>query len=155
MAKVQESIDVNVPLSQAYNQWTQFEEFPRFMSGVDSVSQLDETTVHFRTDIAGIKRDFNARIIDQVPDERITWESVDEPHNSGIVSFQALSPTDTRVSVDVTWEPDSAVERVGASLHLDDRQIKNDLQRFKEFIEGREVETGAWRGTIADGKVED
>lgn len=155
MANVQESVDVAVPLSQAYNQWTQFKEFPRFMSGVESVSQIDDTTVQFKTDIAGVRRDFKARIMDQVPDERIHWESVEGPQNSGTISFEPISATETRVTVNLTWEPETAVERVGASLHLDDRQVKHDLQRFKEFIEGREVETGAWRGSVAGGEVEE
>ncbi|MBT2512958.1 SRPBCC family protein [Arthrobacter sp. ISL-30] len=155
MANVQESVDVNVPLSQAYNQWTQFEEFPRFMSGVESVSQIDDTTVQFKTDIAGVRRDFKARIIEQIPDERIHWESVEGPQNSGTISFEPLSATETRVNVDLTWEPESALEKLGASLRLDDRQVKDDLQRFKAFIEGREVETGAWRGSVEGGEVEE
>lgn len=155
MANVRQSIDVTVPLSQAYNQWTQFKEFPRFMSGIESVEQIDDATVRFTADIAGVRRVFDARIMEQVPDERITWQSLEGPQNSGTVSFEAVNPTETRVTVDLTWEPESAIERVGASLHLDERQVKNDLQRFKEFIEGREVETGAWRGRVSDGEVED
>jgi uncharacterized membrane protein len=154
MATVLESIDVNVPLSQTYNQWTQFEEFPRFMEGVESVRQIDDTTVHFTTEVAGIRREFDARITEQVPDDTISWESIDGPRNSGTISFRPLSSTETRVTVNLTWEPQTALEHVGASAHLDDRQVKKDLEHFKEFIEGREVETGAWRGNITDGKVE-
>ncbi|MBB6405644.1 SRPBCC family protein [Arthrobacter sp. AZCC_0090] len=154
MATVLESVDVNVPLSQTYNQWTQFEEFPRFMDGVESVRQVDETTVHFTTDIVGVHREFDARITAQVPDDTISWESTDSPHNTGTVSFRPLSATETRVTVTMTWEPETALERLGASTHFDDRQVKKDLQHFKEFIEGREVETGAWRGTITGGEVE-
>src|SRR5690242_265120 len=105
MATVLEVIDVNVPLSQAYNQWTQFEEFPRFMDGVESVRQIDEATVHFTTDIAGVRREFDARIIAQVPDDRISWESTDGPSNAGTISFRPLSTTETRVTVNMTWEP--------------------------------------------------
>jgi uncharacterized membrane protein len=154
MATVRESIDVNMPLSQTYNQWTQFEEFPRFMTGVESVRQVDETTVHFQTRIAGVRRGFDARILAQIPDELISWESVEGPHHSGTVTFHAVSTVETRVTVEVDWDPRTVLERAGATAHLEDRQIKKNLERFKEFIEGREVETGAWRGSIAGGKVE-
>ncbi|WLQ05126.1 SRPBCC family protein [Arthrobacter oryzae] len=151
MATVQESINVSVPLSQAYNQWTQFEDFPHFMSGVDSVRQLDDTTVHFQTSIAGVKREYDARITVQQPDQRVTWESLDEPRNAGTVWFEALNPTETKVSVELVWEPDSAVEKVGAAVGLDSRQVASDLKRFKKFIEEREVETGAWRERVSGG----
>ncbi|MCA4134188.1 SRPBCC family protein [Arthrobacter sp. M4] len=154
MANVQESIEVSVPLSQAYNQWTQFKEFPRFMSGVESVTQIDDTTVHFTMDIGGVRREFDAKIVEQIPDEKITWQSVEGPQNSGTVTFVALSATETKVTVDLTWEPESMLEKLGASLRLDDRQIQHDLRRFKEFIEGQEVETGGWRGTVTEGEVE-
>ncbi|MEO5316965.1 SRPBCC family protein [Arthrobacter sp. CC3] len=151
MATVQESINVSVPLSQAYNQWTQFEDFPHFMSGVDDVRQLDDTTVHFQTSIGGVKREYDARITVQQPDQRVTWESLDEPRNAGTVWFEALNPTETKVSVELAWEPDSAVEKVGAAVGLDSRQVASDLKRFKKFIEEREVETGAWRERVSDG----
>ncbi|OFI38108.1 cyclase [Arthrobacter sp. SW1] len=154
MATVHESIRVNVPLSQAYNQWTQFEEFPHFMSGIQEVRQVDEALVHFTTGMAGVRREFDARITTQVPDEKIAWESVDVPHNKGEVTFHASSPTETEVTVDLDWEPESPAERLGAGAHLDERLVKKDLRKFKEFIEGREVETGAWRGTITEGHVE-
>jgi uncharacterized membrane protein len=153
MATVQESINVSVPLSQAYNQWTQFEDFPHFMSGVDAVRQLDDTTVHFQTSVAGVKREYDARITVQQPDQRVTWESLDEPRNAGTVWFEALSPTETKVSVELAWEPDSAVEKVGAAVGLDSRQVASDLKRFKKFIEEREVETGAWRERVSDSAV--
>ncbi|MGO4653045.1 SRPBCC family protein [Arthrobacter sp. 2RAF22] len=154
MATVLESVDVNVPLTQAYNQWTQFEEFPRFMDGVESVRQLDETTVHFTTDIAGIRREFDTKITAQIPDDTISWESTDGPRNAGTISFRPLSPTETRITVTMNWEPQTTLEHLGASVHFDDRQVKKDLQHFKEFIEAREVETGAWRGSITEGEVE-
>lgn len=154
MAIVHESTEVNVPLSQAYNQWTQFEDFPRFMAGVESITQLDDTTVHFRTKIAGLQRDYDARITQQIPDERVSWESIDAPRNTGTVWFEALTPTETRVNVELTWEPDSVLERAGAAVGLDSRQVRADLQRFKEFIEGREVETVAWRASINGGEAE-
>lgn len=153
MATVQESINVNVPLSQAYNQWTQFEDFPHFMSGVDSVTQIDDTTVHFKTSIAGVKREYDATIMLQEPDNRITWESLDQPRNAGTVWFEALAPTETQVTVELVWEPDSAAENIGAAIGLDSRQVAADLKRFKKFIEEREVETGAWRESVRGGEV--
>ncbi|WP_458113550.1 SRPBCC family protein [Arthrobacter sp. R1-13] len=153
MATVQESINVNVPLSQAYNQWTQFEDFPHFMSGVDSVTQIDDTTVHFKTSIAGVKREYDAAITLQEPDNRVTWESLDQPRNAGTVWFEALGPTETQVTVELVWEPDSAAENIGAAIGLDSRQVAADLKRFKKFIEEREVETGAWRESVSGGEV--
>jgi hypothetical protein len=151
MATVQESIEVDVPLSQAYNQWTQFEDFPHFMSGVDSVTQLDDTTVHFKTSIAGVKREYDARISVQEPDQRVTWESLDEPRNAGTVWFEPIDVTRTKVSVELSWEPDTAAEKVGAAVGLDSRQVASDLKKFKTYIEERGTETGAWRGRVDDG----
>ena len=154
MATVHESVRVNVPLAQAYNQWTQFEEFPRFMSGIESVRQVDEALVHFTTGIAGVRREFDARITTQVPDERIAWESVDAPRSKGEVTFRASSATETEITVDLDWQPETPAERLGAGTRLDDRLVKRDLQKFKEFIEHRETETGAWRGSITEGHVD-
>lgn len=148
MATVQESIEVNVPLSQAYNQWTQFEAFPHFMSGVESVSQLDDTTVHFKTSIGGVRREYDARITTQEPDQRVSWESLDEPRNAGTVRFEALGDAATKVNVELSWEPDSAAEKIGAAIGLDSRQVAADLKKFKHFIEERGAETGGWRGSV-------
>ena len=155
MATVQESIEVDVPVSKAYNQWTQFEDFPRFMTGVDSVRQLDDTTVHFETSIGGIKREYDAQITVQEPDQRVTWESLNEPRNAGTVWFESLGPEQTKVTVELTWEPESAMEKVGAAVGLDSRQVASDLKKFKEFIESQGSETGAWRETVRDGEVAD
>lgn len=153
MATVQESIDVNVPVRQAYNQWTQFEDFPRFMSGVDAVRQLDDTTVHFETSIAGVKREYDAQITVQEPDQRVTWESLNEPRNAGTVWFESLGPDETKVNVELTWEPESAVEKIGAAFGLDSHQVASDLKKFKKFIESRDSETGAWRESVNEGDV--
>ncbi|WP_457972213.1 SRPBCC family protein [Arthrobacter sp. D1-17] len=153
MATVQESIEVDVPVSKAYNQWTQFEDFPRFMSGIDSVRQLDDTTVHFETTIGGVKREYDAQITVQEPDQRVTWESLNEPRNAGTVWFESLGPEQTKVNVELTWEPDSAMEKIGAAVGLDSRQVSSDLKKFKEFIESQGSETGAWRETVRDGEV--
>jgi hypothetical protein len=155
MATVQESIDVDVPVTKAYNQWTQFEDFPHFMSGVDAVRQLDDTTVHFETSIAGIKREYDAQITVQEPDQRVSWESLNEPRNAGTVWFESLGPGQAKVNVELTWEPDSAVENVGAALGLDSRQVASDLKKFKKFIESQDSETGAWRESVRDGDVDD
>jgi len=154
MATVQESIEVDVPVSKAYNQWTQFEDFPRFMSGVDSVRQLDDTTVHFETSIGGVKREYDAQITVQEPDQRVTWESLNEPRNAGTVWFESLGPEQTKVNVELTWEPESAMEKIGAAVGLDSRQVASDLKKFKKFIESEGSETGAWRESVRDGEVE-
>jgi ribosome-associated toxin RatA of RatAB toxin-antitoxin module len=155
MATVQESIEVDVPVSTAYNQWTQFEDFPHFMSGVDSVRQLDDTTVHFETSIAGVKRQYDAQITVQEPDQRVTWESLNEPRNAGTVWFESLGPEQTKVNVELTWEPESAMEKMGAAVGLDSRQVASDLKKFKKFIESQGSETGAWRESVHDGEVDD
>lgn len=154
MATVQESITVDVPVRQAYNQWTQFEDFPNFMSGVDAVRQLDDTTVHFETSIAGVKREYDAQITVQQPDQRVTWESLNEPRNSGTVWFESLEANQTKVNVELTWEPESAMEKLGAATGLDSRQVAADLRKFKKFIEERDTETGAWRESVSGGDVE-
>ncbi|WP_412747204.1 SRPBCC family protein [Krasilnikovia sp. MM14-A1004] len=148
MSTVTESVDVDVPVRTAYNQWTQFEDFPQFMSGVEEIRQLDETTTHWRTNIDGVKREFDARITEQLPDERVAWTSV-EGRQAGVVTFHRIDPTQTRVTVQMDFEPEGVVEQAGDKLGFLDRQVKGDLKRFKEFIEGRGgVETGAWRGEV-------
>lgn len=154
MATVQESIDVNVPVSQAYNQWTQFEDFPQFMSGVDAVRQLDDTTVHFQTSIGGVHREYDARITSQEPDRQVAWESLETPRNAGTVRFTELASAATRVDVELSWEPDTAAEKIGAAVGLDSRQVAADLGRFKAFIEGRDFETGAWRERVNGGEAD-
>ncbi len=155
MATVNQTIDVDVPVSVAYNQWTQFETFPEFMNGVDSVEQIDETALHFSTSTAGVKRDFNAQILEQVPDSLISWASIDGPRNSGVVRFEPLDPGHTRVSVQIDWEPDNFTEKAGAAVGADSLRVSADLDKFKDFIESRGHETGAWRGTVSAGDVED
>ncbi|GGC11878.1 SRPBCC family protein [Cellulomonas carbonis] len=148
MPSVQESIDVEVPLSTVYNQWTQFEDFPHFMGGVDSITQVSDTLTHWKTSIGGVDREFDAEITEQHPDERVAWTSVDGKTHAGVVTFHRLSDTTTRVMVQIDWETESLVEKAGAALGVDDRQVKKDLERFKEFIESRGVETGGWRGDV-------
>ncbi|MBT8162664.1 MULTISPECIES: SRPBCC family protein [Arthrobacter] len=155
MHTVTKAIEVEVPVSVAYNQWTQFESFPRFMSGVEDVRQIDDATLHFSTKISGVKREYNARITEQVPDTVISWESLDQPRNAGSVRFDALGPDRSGVSVTLEWEPETLTEKAGAALSADEMQVAADLDKFKDFIEDRQRETGAWRGTVggaaADG----
>ncbi|MGY4542591.1 putative membrane protein [Arthrobacter sp. UYNi723] len=150
METVEETVDVAVPVRTAYDQWTQFESFPEFMSGVESVTQLTDTTNHWVTKIGGVQREFDTEIIDQQPDERIAWRSVDGKSHAGLVSFTALDPGNTRVTVRFEWAPENFTERAGAALNLDDLQVKADLRKFKSFIESRGTETGAWRGEVDD-----
>jgi len=149
MSQVQETIDVDVPVDVAYNQWTQFEEFPRFMEGVESVTQTDDTHTHWVTSIGGVTREFDAEITEQHPDERIAWTSTggDSKH-AGVVTFHRLSESSTRVAIQIDWEPEGLAEKAGAAVGVDDRRVKGDAQRFKEFIEGRGTETGGWRGDV-------
>jgi uncharacterized membrane protein len=149
MSTVTESVDVAVPVRTAYNQWTQFEEFPRFMSGVSEIRQLDDTNTHWKTEIDGVKREFDAKITEQLPDERVAWTSTEGSKQAGVVTFHRLDDTHTRVTCQMDFEPDGVVEKAGDKLGFLDRQVKGDMKRFKEYIEGRGgVESGAWRGQV-------
>jgi uncharacterized membrane protein len=150
METVEETVDVAVPVSTAYNQWTQFESFPAFMSGVESVTQLTDTTNHWVTKIGGVQREFDTEIVEQQPDERIAWRSVDGKSHAGVVSFSRLDDRNTRVSVRFEWDPETFTEKAGAALNIDKMQVKADLRKFKDFIESRGTETGAWRGEVDD-----
>jgi uncharacterized membrane protein len=152
MTQIQQSVDVDVPVSVAYNQWTQFESFPHFMSGVESITQVDETHNHWVTNIAGMKREFDTEITEQHPDERIAWHSVSgEVKHGGVVTFHRLGDSTTRVMIQIDWEPSGTIERIGSAAHIDERQVAGDAERFKEFVESRGRETGAWRGDVEAG----
>ena len=148
MSTVTESVDVAVPVRTAYNQWTQFEEFPRFMEGVAEIRQVSDTMTHWRTEIGGVKREFDAKITEQLPDERVAWTSTEGSKQAGVVTFHRLDEGNTRVTVQMDFEPDGVVEQAGDKLGVVDRRVKGDLKRFKEFIEGRGSETGGWRGEV-------
>jgi uncharacterized membrane protein len=148
MSTVQKSIEVNVPVRTAYDQWTQFEDFPQFMEGVEQVRQISDTRTHWVTEVAGTKREFDAEITEQVPDKRIAWRAVDGPDQGGVVTFEPVGDTSTRVMVEMDFAPEGLVEKAGDALGVIDRRIMGDLDRFKEFIESRGVETGAWRGEV-------
>jgi uncharacterized membrane protein len=152
MSTVKETVEVDVPIHTAYNQWTQFEEFPNFMEGVEEVRQLDDRHNHWTTKIAGVRREFDTEIVDQLPDERVTWRTTSgDTHQKGTVRFQRLDDTHTRVELVMDVEPSGAVEKAGDMLGAIDRQIKGDMQRFKQYIEKRGGESGAWRGRIQPG----
>ncbi len=148
MAHAEKAIDVNVPLRTAYNQWTQFEEFPKFMEGVEQVEQLDDSHLRWRSKIAGKLEEWEAEISEQVPDMRIAWKSTTGMHNAGVITFHRLNDSQTRLMLQLTWEPQGAVEKIGDVLGVVQRRVKGDLERFKEFIESRHTETGAWRGEV-------
>ena len=148
MTTVTKSIDVAVPVRTAYNQWTQFESFPRFMDGVESITQTDDRHLHWRTKIGPTVREFDTEITEQHPDERVAWKSTAGPQHAGVVTFHRLGDQQTRVTIQPEWQPDGLTERAGSALNADDRQVKADLQRFKTFIESRGQETGGWRGDI-------
>ena len=149
MSTVTETVDVHVPVRTAYNQWTQFESFPQFMNGVEAVTQLDDRHTHWVTKIGGVRREFDAEITEQHPDERVAWKSVGgDVRHAGVVTFHRLGDEDTRIAVQMEWEPQGAMEKAGSALGMDERQIKADTKRFKEFIEERGAETGQWRGDV-------
>jgi uncharacterized membrane protein len=148
MSTIEQSIEVDVPVSTAYNQWTQFESFPRFMEGVERIDQVGDTMTHWVTSIGGVKREFDAKITEQHPDERVAWSSVDEPRQAGVVTFHRLSPDTTKVMVQMDFEPEGLVETAGDKLGVVKRRVKGDLERFKAFIESRGAEEGAWRGEV-------
>ena len=148
MSTVEKSIEVEVPVSTVYNQWTQFEEFPRFMQGVERVTQLDDTRLHWVAQIAGATREWDAEIVDQQPDQRIAWRSIDGAGNGGIVTFQPVSASTTRVNLQMEFEPEGLAETIGDKLGFVSKQAEGDLKRFKSFVEERGRETGAWRGEV-------
>jgi uncharacterized membrane protein len=148
MATIEKSIDVDVPVRAAYNQWTQFEEFPRFMEGVQEVKQLDDKRLLWRASIGGKEKVWEAEITEQIPDNRIAWRSRGGAHNAGVVTFHRLGDDRTRIMLQLEYEPEGVVENVGDAVGVVSARVTGDLERFKEFIESRGRETGAWRGEI-------
>jgi uncharacterized membrane protein len=152
MARVEESIDVNAPLTTAYNQWTQFEEFPKFMDGVKSVTQIDDTHLRWVAEIGGTEEQWEAEITEQQPDRKIVWRALDGHHNSGTVTFEPLGDNQTRINVVIEHETEGLTEALGSALGADSRKVKGDLERFKQVVEGLGTETGAWRGEVEQGQ---
>ncbi len=153
MAKVEQSIEVNVPVRVAYDQWTQFEDFPNFLQGVESVTQLDDTHLRWVAEVGGKREEWTAEIVQQLPDDRIEWRSTSGVSQSGIVSFEPIDENRTRIQVEFAYEPEGVVESLGSALGQDERRVKGDLERFKEFVESRGAPTGAWRGTVQEGQT--
>jgi uncharacterized membrane protein len=145
---VEQSIDVRVPISTVYNQWTQFESFPRFMEGIEEVRQLDDKHVHWRANISGQEKEWDAEITEQIPDDRVAWRSTSGAGNAGVVSFHHVGPEQTRVMLQMEYDTEGMKEKVGDMLGVAQRRIKGDLERFKDYIESRGVEEGGWRGEI-------
>jgi uncharacterized membrane protein len=147
-SKIVESIDVEVPVTEAYNQWTQFEEFPRFMEGVESVEQLDDETLRWKAEIGGVRKEWTARITEQTPDKRIAWNSTEGAANAGVVTFHRITDSTSRVALQLDYEPEGVVENLGDMVGAVSRRAQGDLERFKEYIESRGRASGAFRGTI-------
>ena len=148
MANLEKHIDVDVPVRTAYNQWTQFESFPRFMEGVERIEQVGPTDTHWVTSIGGVRREFDARITEQHPDERVAWTSVEGPRHAGVVTFHRLDPERTRVTLQMEYDPQGVVETAGDKLGVVSHRVQGDLGRFKKYIETRGAESGAWRGDV-------
>jgi uncharacterized membrane protein len=148
MSQIEESIDVDVPVRTAYDQWTQFESFPEFMGGVEKVTQASDTMTHWVISIDGVHREFDAEITEQTPDQRVAWKSVDGAGHAGVVTFHRVDDNKTRVMLQLETEPHGFLENVADKLGFLKRQASGDLERFKKFIEARGAETGAWRGEV-------
>jgi uncharacterized membrane protein len=148
VSTIEQSIDVSVPVSTTYNQWTQFEDFPHFMEGVREVRQLDDRRLRWRVDVGGKEKTWEAEITEQIPDARVAWQSTSGAKNVGVVTFHRLSPEKTRVMLQLEYDPEGVVENIGDAVGVASARVRGDLQRFKEFIEQRGRETSAWRGSI-------
>ena len=148
MSTIEKSVEVNAPIVPVYNQWTQFEEFPHFMDGVEEVSQLDDRRLHWRASFGGNTHEWDAEITEQHPEERVAWRNIDGKDNAGVVTFHRIDDETTRIMVQMDWVPEGVKEKLGDALGAADRRVEGDLERFKAFIEERGRETGAWRGEI-------
>ncbi|MEU9392912.1 SRPBCC family protein [Streptomyces sp. NPDC048324] len=152
MGKVKEAVEVAVPVHTAYNQWTQFQEFPKFMEGVEEVTQVDDTHNHWTTKIGGVRREFDTEIVDQLPDERIAWRTVGgDIKQMGMVHFESLDDMHTRVEIVMEVDSSGVAEKAADALGMVDRRVKGDMKRFKEYMEERGGETGSWRGRVTPG----
>ncbi|HWG96204.1 MAG TPA: SRPBCC family protein [Nitrospira sp.] len=149
MSVIQKSIDLNVPVRTAYNQWTQFEEFPRFMEGVEQVQQIDDKHIHWKANIGGKQEEWDAEITEQVPDQRIAWRSQQGAKNEGIIIFSPITEGKSKINLRIDYEPQGVVEKTGNAIGVVAQRVEGDLKRFKEFIESRGQETGGWRGNVS------
>jgi uncharacterized membrane protein len=151
LGSIEQSIDLDVPVKTAYDQWTQFEDFPKFMKGVKEIRQIDDTHLHWKAEIAGQVKEWDAEITEQRPDERVAWKATDGTQNAGVVTFHRLSDRQSRVMVQIEHEEDGLLDKVGSALGADTHRVKGDLERFKELVEARGGATGAWRGEVDRG----
>ncbi len=154
MESIEKTIDVDRPVRVVYNQWTQFEEFPRFMAGVKEVRQRDDTHVHWHAEIWGQDKEWDAEITEQVPDQRISWKSISGARNAGTVRFEPLGADRTRVHLAMAYEREGAAEKVGDAIGILAARVHNVLEDFKKFIEDRNYETGAWRGEVHNSQTQ-
>jgi uncharacterized membrane protein len=148
MASITESVELDVPVRTAYNQWTQFQEFPRFMEGVEDVAQLDDTHLRWRGDVGGKSEEWETEITEQIPDERVAWKTTKGTGPHGVVTFHRLEDQRSKVTVQMDYEPEGMTEKLGSAVGLDSRRVKGDLERFRDMIEERGRETGVWRGEV-------
>ena len=148
MTTIEQSIDLDVPVTTAYDQWTQFEEFPQFMEGVEEIRQLDDRRLHWVAEFGGSRHEWDAEITEQNPDERVAWRNVDGKDNAGVVTFHKLDDSRSRVMVQMDFVPEGIKEKLGDALGAADRRVQGDLQRFKELIEERGAASGGWRGEV-------
>ena len=153
MARIERTIDIAVPVSEAYDQWTQFEDFPRFMKGIEEVHQVDDRHLHWRARIGGKEEEWDAEIREQVPDQRIVWRNTSGAVNAGMVSFSDAGPGHTRVHLDLSYDPTGVIESLGDMLGFVSRRVEDDLKRYKQFLETRTSPTGAWRGELPNPHV--
>jgi ribosome-associated toxin RatA of RatAB toxin-antitoxin module len=155
MERIEKTIEVNCPVRTVYNQWTQFEDFPKFMAGVKNVRQLDDTRLHWEAEVWGKDEEWESEITEQTPDERISWRSTAGARNAGTVRFEPVGPDRTRVRLALAYEPEGVVENVGDMMGALDGQVQSSVEEFKKFIESRGRETGAWRGSVHDSEPAD
>jgi uncharacterized membrane protein len=148
MSTIEQSIELEVPVQTAYNQWTQFQDFPAFMEGVEQVQQIDERRLHWVAEFGGSRHEWDAEITEQLPDERVAWRNTDGKENAGVVTFHKLDDERSRLMVQMDWVPEGIKEKLGDALGISDRRVKGDLERFKNLIESRGRESGAWRGEV-------
>jgi len=152
METVNETIQLDVPVSTAYNQWTQFQEFPKFMDGVESVRQIDDTHLQWVAEVGGERREWQAEIVEQVPDDRIAWRAAGGNGPNGVATFEPLGDEKTLLTIDMSYEPEGLKETLGAKIGMVARQVQQDLQCFKQLVEAFGEETGAWRGEVQSGQ---
>jgi uncharacterized membrane protein len=148
MQTIEKSIEVDAPIDKVYNQWTQFEDFPQFMEGVEQVQQLDDNHLHWVAKVGGRRKEWDAEIVEQVPDERIAWRSTSGAPNAGVVHFKPQDHNHTLVTLKIDYEPEGAMENIGSAMGVMSGRVKSDLRHFKEFIQHRLTETGSWRGEV-------